>query len=426
MNLLWFRSHRREPPRCLGLLWIAVSALVWAQGPSAGRAAERNAGKELNLCQPYRVASLPGSHQFAADFIETIATDPSPRAKNSRSVWAVTADLSEKVSRHRRAIYVSRSNNDGMTWHPVARIDARYFDAKIGEGLRNGLAVFPGGRELVLTTQKGAFQIIPRRGSRGAIVKPIWGPRVPTVRPRVVIPKKTGDPVRAGIVKITADGQRMIVGYGYFDLNPRLLTYRRRHGSWFPDGRLPHLPTDLDIFSMDFDTPRRAHPRYLYVGTGDQAFRLDLRTHQWIEIQGVGADSAIHAMTTTAGLHLAACWGVYEPVNATTVERVIHASFLLHPKKDEAGSKIRAYDIAVDPLRPRREALAAITGIYVSRDRGQTWRRLNGLPDGEFHTAHFNPDGSILVSGMVGTFVVNPFSSACGPQLKLRTPLPIR
>ena len=82
----------------------------------------------------------------------------------------------------------------------------------------------------------------------------------------------------AGVVRITADGKHMMVGYGYFDLNPHIFTYHKDDGgSWVEDGSLPHLPSDLDIFSLQFDDSRSVRPRSLYLGTGDQAYILDLR-----------------------------------------------------------------------------------------------------------------------------------------------------
>jgi hypothetical protein len=283
------------------------------------------------------------------------------------------------------------------------------------------LAVSPGGTDFVITTQEGAFQVFPQSSALDAVVKSIAGPRIPHPLPRLSIPKHEGDPVRAGAVAMTADGKRIILGYGYFDLDPQLFSYHRNnHGAWVEDGPLPPLPTDLDIFSMQFDNPRQRHPRSLYVGTGDQAYRLSFRTGKWTRIDGVGPDSAIHSMTTVGGLHLAACWGVYEPVSADAVERVTHASFLLHRAKDEVGPNIRAYGIEVDPANPNREVLTAITGVYTSRDRGRTWKRLNDLPEGEFHSAHVNADGTVIVSGFMGTFLTNPFSNTCSPHLKTR------
>lgn len=424
MKLPWSVSGCRHLKRtfCL-LMWLATPMMGGGQTPPShppaiqSPAPLNSARKDLDTCRSHEVTSLPGSHQFASDFLETTATDP----KDSRLVWGLTADLSDRVSAAERAIYISKSTDGGETWNKVARVDSRYFDADIAEGLRNGLAVYPGGTDFVITTQKGAFQVFPQRGESDAIVKPIAGPRVPHPLPRLSIPKKEGDPVRAGVVTMTADGRRMIVGYGYFDLNPQLFTYHRdTHGSWIEDGPLPHLPTDLDIFSMQFDDPRNRHPRSLYVGTGDQAYRLNFRTRKWTRIAGVGPDSAIHSMNTVGGLHLAACWGVYEPVSADAVQRVTHASFLLHRAKDQVGPNIRAYGIEVDPVRPDRQVLTAITGVYTSRDGGKNWKRLNDLPEGEFHSAHFNADGRVIVSGFAGTFLTNPFSNTCSPHLKTR------
>jgi len=372
-------------------------------------------------CRVYKVTDLPGTHKFASDFIETMVTDPGRGAKDGGVVWALTADLSSGVPARKQAIYLSKSTDGGKTWTQLARLAPRYFDAKIAEGQRNGLSVSPGGTDFVITTQEGAFQVFPTSNPSAPIVKSIWGPRVPRVRPDVTIAKETGDPVRAGVVVMTADGKHLIIGFGYFDDNPQLFTYHRDdRGEWVEDGMLPHLPTHLDMFSMQYGDPKNPHPGSVYVGTGDQIYRLDFHTMQWTMVAGVGPDSAIHAINTVGGLHLAACWGVYIPVNALLVKRVTTARFLLHRGRDEVGPNIRAYDIVVDPLRPNREVLAAITGVYISRDSGQTWKRLNNLPEGEFHSAHFNPDGTIIVSGYVGTFLVNPFSDACYPRLETR------
>jgi hypothetical protein len=385
------------------------------QSPLIGSAAK----EDLARCRVHQVTNLPGSDEFASHFLETMVTDPA----DPKTVWGLSADLSNRIPPQDRAMYLLQSSDDGATWTLAARLDSRYFHAEIAEGLRNGLAVSPGGTDFVITTQQGAFQVTPQSNTSEPVVNPIAGPRVPDPLPALSIPKHAGDPVRAGVVAMTPDGKRAVVGYGYFDLNPQIFTYRRRArgGAWVEDGRIAPLPTDLDIFSMQFANAQDVRPRYLYVGTGDQAYRIDLRTRQWTRIRGVGPDSAIHGMSTLGGLHLAACWGVYNPVDAVSVSRVTHASFLLHRTKDEVGPNIRAYGIEVDPARHNREVLTAITGVYLSRDSGKSWKRLNDLPEGEFHAAHFNADGSVIVSGFPGTFLANPFSAACSPHLTRRT-----
>ncbi len=215
--------------------------------------------------------------------------------------------------------------------------------------------------------------------------------------------------------------RRLIVGYGYFDLDPQIFSYHKdSDNSWIEDGPFPRLPTDMDLLSMQFDDSKKIRPGFLIVGTGDQAYLLNLRTMKWTRIDGVGPDSAIHGMSTVGGLHLAACWGVYSPSGPGTVRRVTNARFLLHRTSDQAGPNLRAYSIEVDPARPNREVVTSITGVYTSEDSGESWRRINDLPEGEFRSAHFNSDGTVLVSGIAGTFLTNPFSDACLPHLKTR------
>jgi hypothetical protein len=377
---------------------------------------------DLNNCRVHRVTSLPGSHQFASDFIEALANDPDPAAKDPDALWGLTADLSNQVPPQNQALYISKSTDGGATWTQVARVDSRYFDAKIGEGLRNGFSVSPGADYFIITTQRGAFQVVPQPATAQPVVKPIEGPRVPDTPPRLPIPKKSGDPVRANVVEITPDGKHLIVGYGYFDFNPQIFTYHQdKDGSWIEDGTLPRIPTDMDLLSIQFDDPRKLDPGFLYVGTGDQVYLLNLHSGKWSRIEGVGPDSAIHGMSVVNGLHLAACWGIYNPSGPGTVRRVTEASFLLHRTTDESGSNLRAYSIEVDASNPNREVVTSLTGVYTSEDKGETWSRINDLPEEEFRSAHFNSDGSVLVSGIAGTFLVNPFSDTCSPHLKTRS-----
>jgi hypothetical protein len=427
---------RRLPIGCTGLLLLLLASPVTsAQTSQAHPSAEKSPASpsspavqsdddptdDLESCRVHRVTSLPGSHQFASDYIETIATDSDPAANDADVIWALTADLSNAVPSYQRAMYISKSTDGGATWIEIARLDSRYFDAKIGEGIRNGLSVAPGGSYFVVTTQRGAFQVTPQPAVSQPLVKVIRGPLVPDSSPKIPIAKRPGDPVRANVVEMTSDGKHLILGYGYFDRDPQLFLYRKeKDGSWVQDGPLPRIPTEMDLLSMQFDDARPTEPRFLYVGTGDQVYLLNLKSMKWSRVDGVGPDSAIHGMSVVGGLHLAACWGIYYPTGPGVVRRITDAHFLIHRTSDEAGSNLRAYSIDVDPARPNDQVVTSLTGVYVTQDRGETWRRVNDLPEEEFRTAHFSSDGTILVSGIAGTFLINPFSDACIPHLKFR------
>ena len=412
------------PFRCRLLHVVHPGLLLFIAAVSAGwkpvNAAERPSPDVSASCSTRRVTSVPGSHRFASDFIESIATDPAHHIADAAAIYALTADISGDVPRQARAMYIAKSVDGGMTWAQVARVDSKYFNARIGEGLRNGFIVGPGAAYFVITTQRGAFQVIPQPGSTEPIVVSIPGPHVPSSTPKVRIPKKAGEPVRANVVIMTSDKKHLVIGYGYFDLSPQIFIYRLTSESkWEIEDQLPSLPTEMDILSVQLEDAYQTH--LLYVGTGDQVYVLDLQTRKWKRVEGVGPDSAIHGMTLVGGLHVAACWGVYNPSVPGRVKRVTSAKFLLHRFSDEAGPNLRAYSIEVDPIRLDREVVTSISGVYISRDKGITWKRLNDLPAGEFRTAHFNQDGTVLVSGIAGTFLVNPFSNECSPHLKNRS-----
>lgn len=417
-------SSRTSAHQLLAFVLTIASVLPCSAELHAHQSSEaldiEQAQMDLGSCRIYRVERLPGSHHFASHFLEAFATDPSA-GPDPATVWGLTADLSSAVPPEKRALYISRSRNGGKTWTEIARLGPQYFNASIGEGERNGLAVDPGGTDFVVTTQKGAFQVFPGSRPSDAMVRKIPGPIVTGPDPLVTIPKHAGEPVRAGVVQIAPDGKRMIVGYGYFDLNPRLYSYHKgTTGLWVEDGPLPHIPTRMDILSMVWGNLNKRHPYLLYVGTGDQAFILNLRTLNWTQIQGVGPDSAIQGISMHRGPHLAACWGVYNPIGPDEVRRALDVQFLLDRDEDKSGPNLRAFDIEVDPRRPTHEVVAGLTGVYASMDGGWHWRRLNQLPNGEYRSVHFNPDGTAIVSGIEGAFLVNPFARACYPHLETR------
>ncbi|MEO6829359.1 MAG: hypothetical protein ABI164_06075, partial [Acidobacteriaceae bacterium] len=80
--------------------------------------ADKETKNDLAGCGVYRVTSLPGSHEFASDFIEAVASDP--RAKDADLIWGLTADLSTVVPYWQRALYISKSSDGGATWRQVA------------------------------------------------------------------------------------------------------------------------------------------------------------------------------------------------------------------------------------------------------------------------------------------------------------------
>ena len=416
------RRHMRAAASLrLGLILIAPTMVAWGQTAIADHGG--SAKKDADSCYVRQVKSMPGSHDFAADFIEVIAGDPSPQGRNRNVVWGLTADLSGEIPAEDRALYISKSVNGGETWTPMARLDSRYFDAGIDEGLRNGLSVAPGGSEFVITTQKGAFQIFPRAKQSDPIVKNIPGPRVPHDKPRISITKKEGDPVRAAAANMTADGRRLIVGYGYFDMNPQILSYHKGPRWVVGERRAAAGVSDRSRYPLDAMGRSKESTSGLTV-RGDRRSGLppgsscDEVDSGWRSGARFGNPRDQHSGWAAS----AACWGVYEPVSADVVARVTNAEFVYHRGEDETGPNIRAYGIEVDPATPSRQVVTALTGVYTSRDGGQNWKRLNDLPEGEYRTAHFNPDGTVIVSGMPGTFLANPFSSSCGPHLRTRVP----
>ena len=163
------------------------------------------ADADLDSCRIHEVKDLPGSRQFASGFIEAMATDPAAKAPDANVVWGLTADLSSKVPAEHRALYVSKTVDGGKSWTEVARVDSKYLDAGIGEGERNGLGVAPGGDEFVITTQRGAFEVVRQSSPVDAVVKPIEGLLESQPVPQVTITKKEGDPIKGGSVLITAD-----------------------------------------------------------------------------------------------------------------------------------------------------------------------------------------------------------------------------
>ena len=202
--------------RCLLIgkaLFLLTAALRTGSFPvEAVQTNELHPDAVSKSCSVRKVTSLPGSHRFASEFIEAVATDSTRDATQSEVIWGLTADISGDVPPKARAMYISKSVDGGQAWAQVARVDSKYFNAGIGEGLRNGFFVAPDAGYFVITTQRGAFQVIPQSNMYQPLVIPIPGPRVPSSTPRVLIPKKPGEPLRANVVGMASDRRHLLIG----------------------------------------------------------------------------------------------------------------------------------------------------------------------------------------------------------------------
>src|SRR5215472_7944504 len=105
------QTARKVPP-------VRIAPTTSAQ-PVKGDSA---ASDEPESCRVHQVTAFPGSHQFATDFIETIATDPDAD-DSAEVIWGVTADLSINVPAQQQAMYISKSIDGGATWTSVAHLD---------------------------------------------------------------------------------------------------------------------------------------------------------------------------------------------------------------------------------------------------------------------------------------------------------------
>src|SRR6185437_4648781 len=86
------------------MLYLLVALSVTAPGQTLRRpppnrtsstsvSPPASSSDEPERCRVRRVTAFPSSHQFATDFIDTIATDPGPHADDPAAIWGLTADL---------------------------------------------------------------------------------------------------------------------------------------------------------------------------------------------------------------------------------------------------------------------------------------------------------------------------------------------
>src|SRR5271170_1185146 len=87
---------------------LLIPMMAWGQVPLPQTPVPK---KDLDSCRIREVTSLPGSHHFASDFIVTMASDPDPKARDTNTVWGLTADLAEETPVPDRAMYIAKSTN---------------------------------------------------------------------------------------------------------------------------------------------------------------------------------------------------------------------------------------------------------------------------------------------------------------------------
>jgi hypothetical protein len=207
-----------------------------------------------------------------------------------------------------------------------------------------------------------------------------------------------------------------------------------------------------NILSIEMDPKDQ---KSIYVGTAyDGVFHYDEKKNQWKRVEGIPDNSAIHEMLfdKDGKLHAMACQGVFDspkPVVdvASFVKRVMSPNFIFNGVKKTGY--LRAYSMDINPLNDKQRVLTADSGVFISDDSGKHWRLFTGrnnaderhflpacvsitqrtsanpvslIPMGpcmgtstknEFRTSHFTQDGSLLLSGIAGSFLANPFAQGC-------------
>ena len=149
--------------RCGAQIPVLNSTAVTTSPVSFGNG-DGDAKDDLDSCRVHRVTGLPGSHQFASDFIETIASDPDPDAEDpAMFIWGLTGGCSERVL---AGIELCTYRNRPMVGRHGLRLREWIRDILMRASLRvcvTDWIVAPGGDYFVITTQRGAFQVFVGR-----------------------------------------------------------------------------------------------------------------------------------------------------------------------------------------------------------------------------------------------------------------------
>jgi hypothetical protein len=389
-------------------------------------------------CATQRV-SVPGSHQYASEFMEKIVSAPNA---NPPALFGISADLSSAaVKTNQDAMHISKSIDGGKTWMEVSKIKSDYYS--ISDGLYNGLGVSSDGKNLAFSTRKGVFALNSNGNPADAFTK--------------LSPADASQPA-ATDVQISPDGKHMAASYGFFDQKATVVTYHLENGAWKKDMVAP-ITSGSNVISLQYDPSGK-----LYAGTGNQVFSFNTASNQWnqipITLTGTTKTKSGKVISTTKAVNDVSVYGMtftqvgaapnvtYKPTLAATCWGVFNLPA-------QSLSKGRTYSVVANPKNPMQVVKTTAMGASFSRDGGKTWNTIPGLPEcestvtpgqmitksssaacadtwnvktgktpvhakmdpelypSEFRTAQFNDDGTLLVSGTSGTFLANPFSTSC-------------
>jgi hypothetical protein len=408
----------------------ATSAMVSVPVPAAPLV--------LGSCATQRV-SVPGSHQYASEFMEKIVSAPNA---NPPALFGISADLSSAaVKSNQEAMHISKSTDGGKTWTEVSKIKSDYYS--ISDGLYNGLGVSVDGKNIAFTTKKGVFALNPNGNPTDAFTK--------------LSPADDSQPA-ATDVQISPDGKHMAASYGFFDQKATVVTYHLENGAWKKDMIAP-ITSGSNVISLQYDPSGK-----LYAGTGNQVFAFNTASSQWnqipITLSGTTKTQSGKTITTTKAVNDVSVYGMtftqagtapnftYKPNLAATCWGVFNLPA-------QTISRGRTYSVVANPKNPMQVVRTTAMGASFSTDGGKTWNPVPGLPEcestvtpgqmitksssaacadtwnvktgktpahakmdpelypSEFRTAQFNDDGTLLISGTSGTFLTNPFSTSC-------------
>ena len=128
--------------RTFRLTLLAAPLIAWGQVPAA------NARQDADDCYVREVKGLPGSHAYAADFLEVIAGRSERESGESR--WGVGADGGPKhgCSGGGAGAVHLESTNGGVTWTTVAQVNSGTSIRRSMRVCGTGWRCCPAGRSL--------------------------------------------------------------------------------------------------------------------------------------------------------------------------------------------------------------------------------------------------------------------------------------